>query len=374
MEKYEKIFFEEIVKDASVGDINCGFLVPICFGTRELVNGEYVDLGIPKDFGNMIIPTLLIKDRDKVVESIYEYVNLAKEFYKDEIILDYVDNKEKYIIASLLSNTLTSDFNDIDLLFKRHSNFISDNTMLDFLEVTNLGYCDILKSNVVVKLNKQSIVQETPYALDIWLEDDDEEILYKFPSVRFGIDVDKAYIYAVQRSENDIVNKKIERILRKVGEGFDEKNSDKDPVENPENLYSINPWSLVALSIAIPLIKNNSNVKEFVAPYFLVNRWNAPEVSYNIMKEKYPDNYKALQKKEEQILKQDIIQRNITDKFIRNFRRLEHHFSNFNIVSYQLENDSCLHLQIDNEYNCNNTLLSEVSNLSNSYNNKNKTK
>ncbi len=302
MKKIEKIFFEDIIKEASSGNIDCDFFVPICFGTKELVDNRYVDLTKAKDFDNAMIPTLLVKDRNQIVESIYDYVELAKDFYSDDIRLNDVSCKEKYIISSLLSNALVTDFSDIDGLFKRHTRFMNDQTMLDFIEPTNIGYSNILKSNIVVKLNKESIVQETPYGLDIWLEDENNQVVYDFPTVRFGIDEDKAYIYAFQKKTDGKTDKKIERILRKIGEGFDESNTDRDPIENPENLYSINPWSLVALSIAMPLIKNNSNVSSFVAPYFLVNRWNAVGISYDILKEKYKDNEGFLKKKRRTII------------------------------------------------------------------------
>lgn len=373
MEKVENLFFDKIIKEASLGNIDCDFFVPICFGTKELINNEYVDLTVPSNFDNAMIPTLLIKDRKKIVESIYDYVSLAKEFYSDDVRLMDVSCKEKYIISSLLSNALVTDFNDISNLFERHTNFISDSSMNIFEESTNIGYSNILKSNIFVKLNKESIVQETPYGLDIWLEDDNSEVLYDFPTIRFGIDQDKAYIYAFQKKPNAKTDKKIERILRKVGEGFDESNTERDPIENPENLYSINPWSLIALSIAIPLIKNNSNVSSFVAPYFLINRWNSLGISYELIKTMQPDNIEFINKKEEQLLKHDELQRNITDKFIRTFRRMEHHFSNINITSNQLDTDSCLHVAVGEEYKCNNSLLNEVYTLANS-NNKNKTR
>jgi len=269
---------------------------------------------------------------------------------------------------------LVTDFMDIDKLFNRHKDFLDNNDKLtEFLTPQNIGYSNTLKSNIIVKLNKQSIVEETPYGLDIWLEDENKEQLYTFPTVRFGISDNKVYIYAIQ-NKNANNNNKIERILRKTGEGFDDINSDKDPIMSPENIYSVSPWALVASSIAISLIKEQTKIENFVAPYFLINRWNAVEVSYNILKNKYrdqennPNINRILQKKEEQVSRHDELQRNITDKFIRTFRRLDHHFNNISITSLELEEDSCIHFQVNNNYSCNNSLLDEVYNLAGSYN------
>lgn len=373
MDDIEQIFFKEIIKEAGTGYIDCGFFVPICFSTKELVNGQICEIINAKSFDNTMIPTVLIKDRQQLTNDIVSYLAVAKDFYQLDPRVKDSNNKSKYIITSLLANTLVSDFEDLSQLFKRHTNFILDDSLIDFVGGKNIGYSDTLKSNVIVSLDKQSIVEETPYGINIRLEDELGNTLYQFPTIRYGISDNKAYIYAIQGKSNATNNKKIERILRKVGEGFDEKGSEKDPISNPENLYSINPWSLVALSIAIPLIKNYSNVDEFVVPYFLVNRWNAVEISYQILKEKYknqmssPKVKKFIDRKKEQVESHDTIQRNITDKFIRNFRRLDHHFSNINIESFQLELDSSLHFKVDNECKCNNVLLSELYNLSNNY-------
>jgi len=365
-------FYNEIIKEAATGYIDCDFFIPICFGTRELVNNELVDITIAREFPNAMVPTLIIKDREKLNSSIIRYISLAKEFYKDDKRLMDVTNKEKYIIASLLSNVLVNDFNDFNNLFERNSKFLEDKSLEEFENPVNIGYVDKLKSNVIVKIEKQSIVEESPYGMKISLADDNDEIIYKFPTIRFGIDNNKAYIYAVQQ-EDTVENKKIERLLRKVGEGFDEKNSEKDEIENPENLYSVSPWSLVALSIFIPIIKNYTNVDEFVAPYFLINRFNAVEISYEILKEKYKDNMKderiktILQKKEESVNNHDDLQRNITDKFIRNFRRLDYHFGNIDVDMFPLEQDSMIHFSVTNQLECNNSLLKEVYTVADSY-------
>jgi len=365
-------FYNEIIKEAATGYVDCDFFMPICFGTRELVNNELHDITTARYFPHAMIPTLIIKDREKLNTSIIRYVNLAKEFYKDDSRLEDVSNKDKYIITSLLVNTLVTDFNDLNNLFERHSNFFEDKALDEFQNPVNLGYVDKLKSNIVVQVTKQSIVEETPYGMEISLQDEKNEIIYKFPTIRFGIDNNKIYIYAVQ--QDDVVeNKKIERLLRKVGEGFDEKNSEKDEIENPENLYSVSPWSLVALSVFIPVIKNYTNVDEFLAPYFLVNRYNAVEISYEILKEKYKDNMDdarikiMIQKKEEAVNNHDVLQRNITDKFIRNFRRLDYHFGNIDVDMFPLEQDSMIHFSVTNQLECNNSLLKEVYTVADSY-------
>lgn len=378
MDNIEYLFYDEIIKEAATGYVDCGFFVPICFSTKELIDGKICEITKAKDFNNTMIPSLLIKNRENLTNSILSYLEVAEEFYKDDPRVSDSSNKSKYIIASLLANTLVTDFNDLNELFVRGKNFILDNSLNNFIESKNIGYSNLLKSNIIVTLEKQSIVEETPYGINIKLEDDFNNTIYEFPTIRYGISENKAYIYAIQGRNKVNNDKKVERILRKVGEGFDEQGTLRDPITHPENLYSISPWSLVALSIVIPLIKNYSHVDEFIAPYFLVNRWNAVELSYEILKEKYkgemsnPKVASVIARKANQVEKHDPIQRNITDKFIRSFRRLAHHFSNISIDSFPLEMDSALHFTVGDDYHCNNTLLNEVYSLSNSYINNSK--
>lgn len=367
------VFYDEIIKEAALGKIDCGFLIPICFDTKILKNNELERKTNAKYFYNVMSPTLIIKNEEKLNQSMINYINLAKKFYSQDVRLLDSPNPEKYILSSCLVNALPGDFNDISNLFERYSNFIMDSSLNDFFKTQNIGYSDILKSSINVTLQKQSIVEETPYAFRMELISDDNQ-KYILPDVRFGISDGKCYIYAIQNMDKDCKNKSIERRMRKVGEGFDEKNSSKDPILEPENLYSVGPWDLISLAIAIPLIKNYSDVNEFVAPYFLVNRWNAVEISYQLLTEKYNKdlNNPIIQKRLEKIKNHDIIQRNVTDKFIRSFRRMEYHFDNIEVDSFPLEMDSTLHFKVGEDVICNNSLLTEIYSLSNNYKSKGK--
>lgn len=365
----EKIL-DEIIEEAKTGEINCEFLVPICFDAKILDDGVLKETTITEEINGCMIPTLIIKNKDKVIKSIKSYLDEAEKFYSDDYHLDDTLFKEKFIIASLLSNMLINDFTDFDQLFRRHYQFIKNDYFNDYIEPKVIGYSPILKSDIIVQVKKQSIKEETPYAFSISIEkelEDGNKVSYPLPLVRFGIANDKAYIYAVQEENSNIVkDKKIERTLRKTGEGFDEKNEPRDPVLYPENIYSVSPWALVALTISISLLEKEANIREIEAPSFLINRWNAPKISYKIWKEKYQrfvSSEKAkeiLEMKRQVIEEEDERQRNISDKFIRNFLRLSNHFEHIEIDEYQFEKDASLHFHLGEVYKCNNTLLNEL--------------
>jgi len=377
MSNIEKIFFDEIVKEAETGSVNCGFILPLCFSTRELVGNNYVDLTTAKEFDDTLMPTLLIKDRARLISKIEEYIEASSEFYCDDVNLKIIPNKEKYLIARVLSNALSTDFNDIAELFDRHTQFIKNNCFDNYFVPQNIGYCDKLKSHIIVEVSKQDISNETPYALKSLLIDDDYNVLYRFPNVSFGIANGKAYIYSVQGTKED-KNKKVERLLRKVDAGFSIGDEARDSIMNPENLSSVSPWALVSLTIALPIIKNSSEIDYFLAPSFLVNRWNGAEVSFSNFKSSHEEVEASSMiremflKKEKEHSEHDDIQRNITDKFLRNFRRLEHQSDKIKILDMPYEVDSCLRFKVDDNCSFNNVLLDDIYKMADLYSTKSK--
>ena len=61
--------------------------------------------------------------------------------------------------------------------------------------------------------------------------------------------------------------------------------------------------------------------------------------------------------------KQIDIQSNLTEKLLRTFIRLSHHYDGVDVTSLPMEDDSSLHLKVTNMDNCNNELLSEIRDL-----------
>ena len=153
---------------------------------------------------------------------------------------------------------------------------------------------------------------------------------------------------------------------------FIEDNSDN--INNPENITGISPSALVSLTIALSLLEDNG-ISKIEVPTFLPIRYNAKEITYMIKKE-------LLEKKgydvesinniiHEYESTHEGIQRNLSDKFIRYFRRLEYNFNNINLTAYPYDIDTCAHLYVDSYSDCSNGLLKEIYEL---YNKKGKQK
>ena len=125
-EKLIEKILDEIIEEARTGEINCEFLIPICFNAKVLDDGTLKETTIKEEINGCMIPTLIIKNKEKVIKSIKDYLDEATKFYVRDYHLDDTLRKEKFIISSLLSNMLITDFTDFDQLFKRHHQFIKN--------------------------------------------------------------------------------------------------------------------------------------------------------------------------------------------------------------------------------------------------------
>jgi len=350
------IFYKNIIMEALNGRIDCLAYYNIVFSTDIVDEGKKYSCNIDSD--DLLIPTLIIKNKGEFDKLLIEYVNLAMQFYDDnnfdEEILDYrlYDEdkricKEKVILSMLFANATVEDFNDPISFLKRRINFIYN----DLSGSYDFGYVNLFKGNLFLNIDKDIINNETPYQMvfKVISTDGDEFI---FPKIKFGISDGTVYFYAIQNkiNEDNSFCKKINRVLYKVGEGYN--NTDK--YGEDENLKDITASFLVSLNMAISFLFNNGYNK-IIVPSILIERWNAKKIANLLrIKNKNLDDKTA----NDMINKQDYLQQNLTNKFIRTFLRLGCHYNNINILSFPYELDSCLHIEINNdEMRCNNNLL-----------------
>lgn len=150
--------------------------------------------------------------------------------------------------------------------------------------------------------------------------------------------------------------KKIDRVMYKVNDGLDVEN---DTYFNygVGNLKDVTPNAIVAANILVALFKDNGIFKVII-PSILISRWNAKmillEKQRNIGKRKNDDI-------ESDYNKYLYLQSNLTEKFLRVFRRIGYHHSSIMVSSYPTDFGSNLELSIfDTNDICNNKLLSET--------------
>ena len=294
------------------------------------------------------------------------------------LILDKEDNFEATILTLLWNNATEDDFKNPIEYIKRYISFMDQPTNLNLNTYENIGYSSILDSDIEVCIKEEEIYEETPYGF--YMRATNGNLYYNFPVIRFGIHDNKAYIYAIQQrkekntEEKDIFDyqKKIHRRLFKVNENFT-KEENIDNIEYPENLTGISPSALVSLTYLLSLL-NNENINDVIVPIFLPVRYNAKEISYlykiDLLKKKGYDVEFINNEYHNLLNKHEEIQRNLSDKLLRHFRRLDLLFENIKITSMPFELDNNIHLNVDEYKNSNNRLLNEIYELGNKNNKK----
>lgn len=211
------IFYNEIIKGASIGNIQIGDFTPaISFYTNIIEDNNFNanDKINPN-------PVLVINNKDRFNEKLINYANLAIEFYYNGV---FNHDNIKSVLAYIFVNASEHDLiNPISYLEKR-INFLKWNKKeVDFNEI--LDY----KTNLNIK--KQSAMLEAPYSFSLSLTDGNE--LYNFPEIIFGVSKDEAYIYAIQNKNkkeenNNLLKKKINRLLFKLNANFSEEKISDD--------------------------------------------------------------------------------------------------------------------------------------------------
>lgn len=333
------IFYNHIIEEAKEGRIDSYFYYNIIFNTT-IANKEYKAIVNEE----LIIPTLKIKNKPEFDKLLIEYVNKCLKFYDDsnypEEILDnslYKEkgiSKEKTILALLFANAAFEDFEEPVEFLKRRINFLDN-----YSNNLELGFSELLKTNIKIKIEKDKLNNETPYQFVVECDD------CILPRLKFGISEKTAYIYAIQNK--DEISKKINRTLYKVGEGFD-KTKDNYEIFEEGNLNDITPSFLLVANIFISYL-NKMGINNIKICSILPERWNAKAIANKLKGKGMEEQLK--------------IQTNLTEKLIRTFLRLEHHYDNLKILSYPMDNSSYLSICNIGSIKCNNSLLTETSEL-----------
>lgn len=362
-----RVFYDEIINEASTGRVDCFFMMNLLFSTYLKEENKTIEAKKDDD-GRYLIPTLVIKNKENFNKLLTEYLTLARTKYdltKYYEALEFSDIKNheqvinKLILTTLWANATYDDFSDSEEFLRKQISFLKDNTFSEYNEPTIIGYSEMLGGYVEIENISEPILNETPNSLKISLVEPETNEKYTFPLVRYGIKDGKCYIYAVQKNKKfDIDNnfkKKVNRKLFKIGENFDTKN---DTYENYKegNLKDVSASFVVASNIALGLL-SSKGISDIVVPSILIERWNAKEKNIIVRsgREENKEEYIETNKDEH-----NEIQRNLTEKLLRTFLRIISHNNTFEVMSYPFDIDSSLHIRTSPELDCNNSLLNET--------------
>lgn len=361
------VFYDEIINEASTGRVDCFFMMNLLFSTYIREENKTIEAK-KNDDGRYLIPRLVIKNKDNFNKLLTEYLALARKkydlsIYQDELTFADVENYEqvinKIILTTLWANATYDDFSESEEFLKKQIAFLKDETFSEYEEPTIIGYSETLGGYVEVENIQETILNETPNSLKISVIEPETNERYTFPLVRYGIEDNKCYIYAVQKNkrydEENKFKKKVNRRLFQIGENFDTKN---DTYENygEGNLKDVSASFVVASNIALGLLASKG-ITDVVVPSILIERWNAKETGIIVKSKREENSQEYIDSNKEEHNK---IQNNLTEKLLRTFLRIVSHNKTFNVTAYPFDIDSSLHIKTSEELDCNNTLLNET--------------
>ncbi len=361
------VFYDEIINEASTGRVDCFFMMNLLFSTYIKEENKTIEAK-KNDDGRYLIPRLVIKNKESFNKLLTEYLALARKkydlsIYQDELTFADVENYEqvinKIILTTLWANATYDDFSESEEFLRKQIAFLKDETFSEYEEPTIIGYSETLGGYVEVENIQETILNETPNSLKISVIEPETNERYTFPLVRYGIEDNKCYIYAVQKNkrydEENKFKKKVNRRLFQIGENFDTKN---DTYENygEGNLKDVSASFVVASNIALGLLASKG-ITDIVVPSILIERWNAKETGIIVKSKREENSQEYIDSNKEEHNK---IQNNLTEKLLRTFLRIVSHNKTFNVTAYPFDIDSSLHIKTSEELDCNNTLLNET--------------
>ena len=363
-----KIFFDEIINEAKSGEIkieieneehtfNVGF--------NSCVEG-FLESG---NFGDSK-PILMINNKIQLINLLEQYFNICDK-HENKFSGCKLETKIKIYLTLIWSNATYEDFaNPLSFINKR-IDFYYDET-LDF-KVKDYGeQIECLDGSKITIYNEiQDIRQETPYVFKPVIEKDDNA--FELPHISYGISNGECYIYAIQakkKQEQSIYDKTINRRLYKINSGVFETESEeyKDYIDgaeyHPENISEVSPSAILSLIVFLNIL-NEKKIEKIKVVSLLPIRYNSKELAFA---KKYEFKLKSgnlteveLKKLLLEYKKESLrIQQNLSEKMIRNFRRIEYHFNNCRITAYPMEFDEYLHMTVREFVLGNNEFLNEI--------------
>lgn len=395
------IFFDGVIPEANRSEVsilesdgyehiyNIGFNACV---EGKLNSGSFDD---PK-------PILMINNKKQLLNTLEKYileVDKTNNYFSD---CEY-NEKIKAYMSFVWNNAIYEDFASPTTYLKKQIDFLQNSKfeLGEFIYATNIDFSSVINaknksavnllngSDIVVCVKRQGIKQETPFVFEVKIkkEIDGVECAYHLPSISYGISNEECYIYAVQEPKQDRDNsfaKSVNRIFYALNSEVSEKetneynelkregvseyshyniNQDGDIIYDyfPENISDVSPSAVIALTIFLDslLVYKIDRVKVVSC---LPVRYYGKELFY-LKKHAYKVNKDNMTKEEADKLlleykKEHLrIQKNLSEKLIRNFRRIEHHYNSSLILREPLEMDEYLHFRFSEFTNSNNLLL-----------------
>ena len=343
--------FYELIKEAKDARVSIdGDEWPIGFNSN--IEGEYI--------GNKRnLSTLVIENKEEFFSYLEKYIN--KELELNRRYMYFSDNEErnhiKALMTYLFANMSTEDFIHPVNCLRRRIAYLEDSTFSLFDE--EIDFKPIPDSKLIIKQSIQSIYMETPYIIDMFIERNGSII--QLPYISYGICEENGekvcYIYSIMNhpaKKNFVIDeqlaKKVNRIMFKMNKGVVEDES-REYGELEDSIINVTPSFAFVHVTFLTMLQSKGINKVKAVPYLPVRY-----LSRAVAAEKAEDPNIRKQRED----RNNQIQRNATDKFIRTFRRAAYHMEGAEIIGYPYEFDENLTMELHGR-EVNNELLQDVS-------------
>lgn len=272
--------------------------------------------------------SLKTNDEIKFYKLLKEYAYNALIFY----CLEPNRNNIKKVITYLLSNVANYELDDLNSFLEKRINFFSLD-ILKFKKVSNPCSLGIIEGYV----DKQSILQETPYCFKSFFKQDGKR--YNLPRISFGIDNNTCYIYAIQNKDtlsedmqDGNYNELVHRTMRTINSGV-------------KKYRNVTPSFVIALTYFISYLNQNNitNIRTIPnLPTRIENRKlvNIFKVNRMISKGTITSDVEKFKEDLETKRLNDVY--NATKKFSDCFERLKVHFSGIYLENIELTDELIL--------------------------------
>ena len=346
-----KEIFYEVIDEAEDGYITIdGERWPIAFNTFI-----YEDSKLKKMNNNENnLSCLVIKDEDRFFGLLDEYLEL--EISKGRKCISFANSDinvyKKFLISYLMVNASTEDFSNPISYLRRTIDFLNDHSFDDLNNGILFDLNGMLSGcKLKIKNTSQGVMMETPNKMEFSVVKDGAGNVfeYKLPSISYGMSDGVCYVYSIlnPKEKSDMsdderrFHKKIWRVLYKINNGVEVGEDELTDISQ------VSPSAVFSLVTFLSVIKNKG-IDDVRGVSYLPVRY----LSRDMMAKEKTD-----ERREELLERNLMIQKNVTDKFIRTFARAAYHLEDSEVTLMPYDVDECLHFRIGTSVKTNNELL-----------------
>jgi len=282
------------------------------------------------------LPSVFMHNLDNIEKSLTRFVDAVKNsntnynmFYRPGYSTYSEDEKIKILFEGVILNATSYDLIHLDEFFDRYTAFVSDEKMGELNKLACIG--DAFEDKLYFKTKKSDFEYETPYCLAFMLANHRIEL----PNVRMGIADDRAYILALQTSQETGNKDEIDTLIKA-----------NIPRTKKFNFY--NPTHMVSLTLAVGLL-NGMGIKKIDISDYMPLRY------YKTIKDKKMDESEA-----------DRYLTRVTEKYLNTFFKFECLTKGVNINCPQGSKTN-ITIDLDDEIICHNEFFQHLYELAYNY-------